>query len=437
MSAASQAKRMGGDDLEVVAVERGRWTSYSACGIPYWLGGEVDRREDLIARTPEQHRANGIDVRLGCEAVELDTAASVVTVRDAESGECTRLRYDEVLVATGSRPVRPNLPGIDGGGVFGVHTLDDGQRILAALASPRTPRCAAVVGGGYIGVEVAEALVRRGLAVTLVEQAAEPMSVLDPDLGRVVRAAMEEVGVRVRVGTAVTGFEVDGDGWVRGVGTVDGTVVADLVALGIGVQPEVDLAAAAGLPIGEHGGVRTDARMAVAPGVWAAGDCVEVRDRVLDRWVRVALGTHANKQGRVVGINVGGGDAAFGGVVGTAITRFDRLEAARTGALPAEARAAGLDVVTETVETTTHAGYLPDAEPMTVRMVAERGCGRVVGAQIVGGAGAAKRIDVCALAVWTRMSVAELAMSDLAYAPPYSSVWDPVQVAARALCAEV
>jgi len=437
MTAASQAKRMAGDALDVVAVERGRWTSYSACGIPYWIGGEVAQVHDLVARSPQQHRANGIDVRMGAEAVELDVPGQSVTVRDVESGSRMTLEYDEVLVATGARPIRPDLPGIDDAGILDVQTLDDGRRLLDALASGRRVRNAVVVGGGYIGVEMAEALLRRGLRVTLVEQAEEPLALLDADLGRRVRDGMEKAGVTVLRATAVTGFEAGADGWVRAVSTTAGQVDADVVVLGLGVQPEVALAEAAGLPIGDNDGLRTDPRMSVAPGVWAAGDCVEVRDRVFDRWVRVALGTHANKQGRVVGINVGGGQSQFPGVIGTAITRFCHLEAARTGAMVAEARDAGLDVVVETIETTTHAGYLPDAEPMTVRMLAEKGTGRLLGAQIVGGRGAAKRIDVCALALWAEMSVADLAMSDLAYAPPFSSVWDPVQVAARALCAVV
>jgi NADPH-dependent 2,4-dienoyl-CoA reductase/sulfur reductase-like enzyme len=433
-SAASQVKRAGGDDVDVVMVERGRWTSYSACGIPYWIAGDVDRPEDLVARSPEDHRANGIDVRVGSEAIKIDLDRSLVEVRGPD-GKSSELGFDQLMIATGATPVRPDLPGIDSRGIFGVQTLADGASIVEALsAKERPPVNAVVVGGGYIGIEMAEAMVRRGLHVTVLDQAPEPMSTLDPDMGRLVRRAMTGMGIDVQHGR-VDGFEADGTGQVRAV-LADGTEhEADIVILGLGVRPETSLAGSAGLPLGESGGIRTDSRMQVdgQPVVFAAGDCVESFDRVSKSWVHVALGTHANKQGRVAGINLAGGQATFPGIVRTAVSKVCDLEIARTGLREIDARRAGLSYEVATIGSTTRAGYYPGATLMTVKMLAETGSGRLLGAQIIGREGAAKRVDVCAMALWTEMTVHELMQTDLSYAPPFSPVWDPVQVAARVL----
>ncbi|SDU40151.1 FAD-dependent oxidoreductase [Jiangella alkaliphila] len=431
MSAASQALRTAkatGRDLDVIAVDRGHWTSYSACGIPYWVAGDVASADKLVARTPEQHRANGIDVRMVTEATAIDTDAGWVEVHDHAAGRLERLGYDQLIIATGATPVRPDVPGADAAGIHGVQTLDDGGAVLRHLARPLER--AVVVGAGYIGLEMAEAMVRRGLAVTVVDRGREPMNTLDPDLGTQVHAAMEAMGIDVVTSASVTAFET-GPGGVTAVVTDAGTFPADVVVLGTGVRPATDLARAAGLPLGPSGGLRTDDTQRVVDGVWSAGDCVETWDRVRGDWVHVPLGTHANKQGRVLGTNLGGGSARFPGIVGTALTKVCDLELARTGLTEGDAVDAGLDHVAVTIESTTRSGYFPGTKPITVKMVAERPTGRLLGAQIVGRDGSAKRIDVCAMALWTELTVGELAMTDLAYAPPFSSVWDPVQIAAR------
>ena len=436
MSAASQGKRLCGDRLEVIVLERGHWTSYSACGIPYWIAGDMPDAASLVARTPEQHRANGIDVRMRTEAVGIDLDARLVVAREVESGAEQRIGFDQLLVATGARPFRPAVPGIDSAGIYGVQTLDDGCRLLDGLrVDGRDCRQAVVVGAGYIGVEMAEAMLRRGMAVTLVDLAPQPLPRLDPDMGRLVAEAMKGIGIELVLSTPVDHFEHDSAGRVRAVVAGGRELACDLVVLGIGVRPEVSVADAAGLPLGSSGALRVEPTMAVPghDGVWAAGDCVESFDRVGRRWLHVPLGTHANKQGRVAGINLAGGAAAFPGVVGTAITKVCDLEAARTGLGEAEAQRAGLAYASATVETTTRAGYFPGTRPMTVKMLAEVDTGRLLGAQIVGREGSAKRIDTCAVALWNGMGVEDLMNTDLAYAPPFSSVWDPVQVAARAV----
>jgi len=431
-SAASVAKRTAGDALDVVMLERGHHVSYSACGIPYWLSGAVDGPDALVARTAAQHRANGIDVRLNTEATAIDVSRGCVETRQRD-GSTARVGFDALVVATGAEPRRPKLPGIDASGVLGVQTLEDGERMLDRIEQ-RRPRTAVVVGGGYIGVEMAEACLQRGMAVTLVDQLPEPMTTLDGHVGARVRRAMEDMGIQVRTGVAVSGFETDSAGELTAVATAEGTFPADIAVLGLGVRPLTELAERAGLPIGAFGGVRTDDTMRVEgfDDVYAAGDCVESWDRVSRSWVYVPLGTHANKQGRVAGLNVAGRRTRFPGVVRTAVSKVCGLEIARTGLRETDAEALGLRVVSVTIDSTTRAGYFPGTQEITVTMVAERDTGRLLGAQILGGQGSAKRIDTCAMALWSQLTVGELAMTDLAYAPPFSSVWDPVQVAARA-----
>jgi NADPH-dependent 2,4-dienoyl-CoA reductase/sulfur reductase-like enzyme len=427
MSAASQArKRRGPGELQIVAFERGDHTSYSSCGIPYWISGMVAGRDALITRDPATFRAaHAIDARTGTavESIDLDRR-EVVTDGGAREG------FDHLVYAAGAVPITPGwASGI--AGVFGVQTLGDGAAVRAWL-DDHAPRRAVVIGGGYIGVELAEALVRRGLAVTLVEKAAEPMTTVDPEMGGHVRAAMIDIGIDVRTGITVTGLDTTG-GTVSAVVTDDDVLPADIVVLGLGVRPNSALAEAAGLPLGDTGGVRTDLRMRVpgVDGVWAAGDCVETVHRVSGRPAHIPLGTHANKQGRVAGINLGGGYATFPGVIGTAVTKICSLEVARTGLSTAEAERAGLAVVATTVESTNRAGYYPGAEPMCVRLIAERRTGRLLGAQIVGRSEAAKRIDALAVAVWNGMTVEEMTGLDLGYAPPFAPVWDPILIAAR------
>ncbi|HUP86460.1 MAG TPA: FAD-dependent oxidoreductase [Acidimicrobiales bacterium] len=428
MAAASQARRRR-PDLEIVALEQGRWTSYSACGIPYLIGGEVLGIERLIVRAPKQFRDEfRIDVRLQHEAVAIDTANQQVTVRDHEHGGRTyTLGYDDLHIGTGAVPVRPDLPGIDGPNVHGVQNLEDADRLLGAVHAQRPTRVV-VVGGGYIGLEMAEAFLNRGAEVTVVTATNQPMSTLDEDMGALVADAMRKHGIRVVTNQRVDAFEPDA------VHTTSGeTLPADLVVLGTGVSPNTGLAVDAGIAVGHRGAIRVDRRQrsVSTPNVWAAGDCCESFHRVTGQFVHVALGTVANKQGRVAGINLGGGYATFPGVVGTAITKLCALEVARTGVTEKEAVAAGFEYVAVTIDSTTRAGYYPGAQPMKVKLLAERHSGRVLGAQIVGNEGSAKRIDVIATAITAGMTAEDMTALDLAYAPPFSPVWDPVLIAAR------
>ncbi len=384
MSAATNARRLR-PDLEIVAFERGTRTSYSACGIPYHVAGDIEDIDALVVRTPREFReAHRIDARTEHEVVEIDPDRRQVEVRDLARERSFRIGFDHLVVATGARPIRPDLPGIDGEGIFGVHNLTDAERLMAYADRVRCQRVV-VVGGGYIGLEMAEAFVMWGAEVTLVDGSHQLMRTLDADMAELVTKAIQRLSIDVRIGVTITAFE---PGVVV---TSDGRLDADLVVLAMGVEPESTLAEAAGLELGVRGSIHVDRRQQTAlPGVYASGDCAESFHLVSRRPVHVALGTVANRQGRVVGINIGGGYATFPGVVGTAITRVCGTEVARTGLTELEAERAGFEFTATTIEATTQAGYLPTAEPMTVKIVVETGTGRVLGGQIVGGAGSGR-----------------------------------------------
>ncbi len=433
MTVASALRRKLPKDHEVVVLERGSWTSYSACGIPYWISGEVESADDLVARSVERHLANGIDVRMGVEAVGIDPAARTVSIRGGD-----HLPYDRLVIATGAEPVRPDLPGIEGDGIYGVQTLDDGQALIDGLA--KKPDKVMVVGSGYVGLEIAEACVARGFDTTVIDRSKAPLSIIEPHLGEQVAAAMRKHGIRLLADTAVTGFRLDATGRVSAVDTKDESIEADLVVLGLGVTARSALAAEAGLPLGTKGGIVVDEHQRVTgfDDIWAAGDCVVTKDRVTGDLIHVPLGTHANKQGLVAADSILAEvesrrpSISFPGIVRTAITKFCALEVSRTGLGERQARDAGFDPVSVSIETTNFAGYMPDPEMMTVVMIADRSTRRLLGAQIVGGEDSALRIDVAATALAAEMTVDDIVMLDLAYAPPFSSVWSPIQVAARA-----
>ncbi|MGI9585651.1 MAG: FAD-dependent oxidoreductase [Acidimicrobiia bacterium] len=428
MTAASQARRRN-RDLEVVAFERTGFASYSACGEPYYIAGEVDSLDQLIARTPDQFARAGIEVRLHSEVVSIDTERSVVSVRSTGSGEISEAGYDQLLVATGARSA---VPPIDGVGLDGVHmlrTLDDAEALRTVADAGRGS--IVIVGGGYIGVEVAEAFGTQGWNVTVLEALPSLMSrTVDEDLGAGITEAMEATGVRVLTDKVCESIE--GDGHVSSVSVAGEQIPADVVVLATGAHPVVELAEAAGIELGPTGAIAVDDRQRTnIDCVWSAGDCAEARHRVTGEMVNLQLGTVANKTGRVAGINIAGGDATFPGVLGTAVTRFHDLEVAVTGVRLEHAAAAGIDAVDATVSGVTASHYMPETSKMTIRITAERGTSRVLGAQIIGGPGAGKRIDVLATAIWQGMSASDLEWVDLAYAPPFSSVWDTVAIAAR------
>jgi NADPH-dependent 2,4-dienoyl-CoA reductase/sulfur reductase-like enzyme len=430
MSAASEARRVD-PNLEIVAYDRGGYASYSQCGMPYLLGGVVKDRERLIARSVEEFERRGIEARLGHEVTEIDAGRRVVRVL-GEGGE-TEEPYDRLLISTGASPVTPPVPGLDLDGVFHLDVMEDAIAIQSYIREHR-PERAVIVGGGYIGLEMAENLRRLGLRVSVIERGDQLFPSVDVEIGAPLDEELDRHGVDLSLCGSVLSACEGRHGRVVDVQTDEESVPADLVILATGVKPNVELARAAGVSCGPTGAVAVDDRMLTdVPGVFAAGDCAEHRHRLLDSPAWVPLGTTANKQGRVAGRNAAGGDARFAGIVGTAIARVFDVQVGRTGLSEREARAADISCVSTTLDSRDRAGYMPDASPLTIKLVADSETGRLLGGQAVGRSGVDKRIDVLATALYAGLTVEDLTRLDLEYAPPFNGVWDPIQVAATSL----
>lgn len=435
MSAAHQALRTArrtGRELAITVLDKGTHTSYSACGIPYLMAGDVDSADDLVARSADAHRESGIDLRMSTEVVAADLAARTVTTSDGEVVE-----WDELVIATGAPAVVPDWAlrpdGTPYDGVGAVKTLDDAAEWISRFEGAPAGAHVVVVGAGYVGVEVAEAALRKGFGVTVLTRT-RGMSVLEEEMSERVNVGLVEAGVEMVLGAEVTGLELDGDR-VTGVHWDGGTRDADLVVVAIGVRPATEFLVGTGLEMSAGGALRPDPHGRVADHVWAAGDCCEVRRRLDDAWVFRPLGTHANKHGRALGDSLAGGSLAFDGMTDTSITRFSygdvHLEIARTGLSRVEAEAAGHDPVALLTEGSTASGYMPEAEPIALWVMADRTTRRLLGVQVVGGHGAGKRIDAAAAVLWAGGTVDDLAWMDLAYAPPFATAWEVLQVAAR------
>lgn len=434
MTAASRAKRLR-PDLSITIIEAGRYISYSICGLPYCLAGLVHDFKDLIYFTPESLRnERGIEARVEARAVEILPARRAVVVEDQRTGKRETVRYDKLLVATGYRPLTPPIHGIEARGVFTASNISDGEAIAAWLDSAGA-RQAVLVGGGYVGLEMAEALSRRGLSVTVVEKAGALFSSVDPDLSELLQAELESNGVRVMTRRAVARILTRTNGSVEAV-ELSGTaqrLEADLVFVDVGVSPQVELARAAGIHLGPSGAIAVSEHMETnVPAIYAAGNCAEAIHRVTGRAVFIPLGTVAAKQGRVAGENMAGRRSRFQGAVGTAAVKVFGLTAARTGLSTEEARREGYAVLSACVAGGFRASYFGKEAPATVKVLVDSRSRRLLGAQIVGSEMAAARIDLLATAASAGLTVDEAAQLDLAYAPPVGALWDPVLVAMNA-----
>lgn len=436
MSAASKIKREL-PDAETLVFERGPYISYSACGMPYWLAGVIESDRKLIILTPERARERrGIDVRIGHEVTAIDPAAKTVTVRRQESGETLTQPYEKLLIATGASAQRPPIPGLDLPGVFTLRAIPDAQRIYRHIEQTQ-PQRAVIIGGGYIGLEMAEALHERGLSVTVVEMLPQLMPNFDAELVEEVTAHLAEHGVQVHTGERVAAITQQ-DGHLTIQLASDTSLPADLVLVSTGVRPNSELAKAAGLKLGKSGAIWVDAQMRTSdPHIYAAGDCVEHYHIVLGENAWIPLATSANKGGRIAGDNMSGQQSSFPGIAGTAVVKVFDYTMSVTGVTERQAitsgkwGAQGEEVGSTVVTAWEKAGYWPGAEKIKVKLVYQKSDGRILGGQIVGKAGVNKRIDIIATALSARMTVETLGMLDLSYAPPYSPTYDPVQVCAN------
>ncbi len=384
-----------------------------------------------MARSPEtfQKRYN-IDVRLGLQVISVDAGSKTVQVLDRESGAKLTQPYDQLLLATGAHAVQP-FPEADGlDNLFIVKSLASGIALKRYMDTKQIRR-AVVVGGGYIGLELAEALVMRGIQVTMLQRSAHIMHAFDPSMAKRIAEGVQRHGVTLLTGAEVKGFEVT-DNKAQAVVTSEQSIPADLFLLGMGVVPNTELAESAGIQLGPANSIEVNERMQTSvPDIWAAGDCCQALHLVSGKPVYIPLGTTANKQGRTAGINLGGGDVTFPGVLGTAITKFQDTECACTGLNTRTLETLGIDFVGSEIDARTLPGYYPGSAPLSVKLLADKTTARILGGQIVGGPGSAKRIDTLVMALHAGFTLEDMLNLDLSYAPPFATVWDPIVIAAR------
>ncbi|MGE5326760.1 MAG: FAD-dependent oxidoreductase [Deltaproteobacteria bacterium] len=435
LAAASRARRVN-PRVEILVFEKGPDISYSACGLPHLVAGLVSDAEALRVYSPEFFQARrNIQVLTGREVTEISVGRRRISVAVRGAG-LEEVHYDRLVISTGAEPARPAIPGLDLRGVYHVNDLQATLALKKDLDSSR-PRKAAIIGAGYIGLEMAEALSARGLNVTIFERSKELFEAVDEDIAAPIEKELESHGVRVLKGSPITAIAGDREKRVRRVAWDGGETEMDCIVLATGVRPRVKLAEDAGIRLGPTGAIAVNEFMETnESAVYAAGDCAEATHLVTGRPIYFPLGTTANKQGRVAGENAAGGRARFAGIVGTAVVKVFSLEIARTGLSVQQAREAGLSARAATVRTASHARYLGGKE-IVLKMVADKSSGRFLGAQMVGVHGVAKRIDVLATALHARMTVEQVAALDLSYAPPFSTVWDPVLIAAQEMLREL
>lgn len=436
MSAASKVRREN-SDYEIVVLEKSGFTSYSACGIPYFISGKVGTYEELIIRSPEEFiQKYKIDVRIFHEVIEVDSMNNKVLVRNLTDKTQFWETYDQLLIATGGKSFCPEVENREAEGIFGVQSLKGGIK-LDTFIKKNKPKTAVIVGGGYIGLEMAEALIIKGLKVTLINREPEIMNTLDADMGKIVNDVMTKLGVKIYVNEELSYFEVKGNK-VASVVTNKKTIKTDMVILGMGTSPNTAFLHSSKINLTEKGAIKVNREQRTnIKNIWAAGDCAMTYNLVSKKPFYIALGTVANKTGLVAGSNIVGQKARFPGVVATAVCKICVYEVARTGLLEKELEALKISYVQTIIKTKSRAHYYPDAKDIYVKLLAEKGTGKLLGGQIIGEEGAAKRIDVLATALTNKLTLQNIIDLDLSYAPPFSPVWDPVQTAARKLINEI
>jgi NADPH-dependent 2,4-dienoyl-CoA reductase/sulfur reductase-like enzyme/rhodanese-related sulfurtransferase len=427
-SAAAKARRCG-EEVEIIMYEKGPDISYANCGLPYYLSGVIQRREDLLITTSQFfHRRFRVDARTRREVVRIDREKKIVIAKDLDTDQMEEESYDRLILAPGSHAIMPPVPGIDLPFVFTLKTLEDTDRIFTYLQNEK-PRRAVVVGGGLIGVEAIENLALKGIETTAVELAPQLLTFLDWEMAERVRFHMLHKGISICLSEGLQSVEeYNGQGLVR---TDKGREIpADLVLIAVGIRPNVDLAQDAGLELGVTGGIKVNEFMQTSdPDIFAAGDCIETTNLVTGKPTLTPMGSAANKEGRAAGANALGRRIAVKGFTGTIIVKVFDLTVAKSGLSEREAMAEGCSPLALYVQPGHHAGYYPGSKPLSIKTVTERDSGRLLGAQVIGEEGVDKRIDVFATAIYHQMSLEDLLQLDLAYAPPYSAARDPVIIA--------
>lgn len=427
-TAAARIRRLD-ENADIKIFEKSGYISYANCGLPYYIGGEISDREELTLQTPESFNARfQVDVKVRHEVVAINPDRKTVTVRNLSGGEVFEEKYDKLVLSMGAKPIRPNLPGIDDERIFTVRNVEDTFRIKDYIDATK-PERAVVIGGGFIGIEMAENLRRLGTEVTLVEAAPQLMAPFDGDMAAFIHAEVRAAGVKLVLGGMVDGFESNGKS--LGVRLKDGvTISCDMAVLAIGVAPDTALAKDAGFELGIKGSIVVNERMETSVSdVYAVGDAVQIKNFVTGKPALISLAGPANKQARIAADNICEKDSRYNGAQGSSVIKVFRLTAAATGINERTAKSEGIDADKVILSPMNHAGYYPGGKIMTMKVVFEKGTYRLLGAQIVGFDGVDKRIDVLATAIRAGMKVTDLTELDLAYAPPYSSAKDPVNMA--------
>ena len=427
-TAAARIRRLD-EKAEIVVFERSGYISYANCGLPYYIGGVIEDPEDLTLQTPESFFSRfRIHMKVRHEVTAIHPDRKIVSVKNLETGEEFEESYDKLLLSPGAKPVWPNLPGMDSDRLFTLRTVEDTFRIKEFVEQNK-PKSAVMVGGGFIGLEVAENLRELGMDVTIVQRPKQLMNPFDADMASFIHSEVRKHGVKLMLGYGVEGFE-EKDGGVDVLLKDRKAIHTDMVVLAIGVAPESALARDAGLALGIKGSILVNDRMETSnPDIYAVGDAVQVKHYVTGGAALIALAGPANKQGRIAADNICGGDSRYLGSQGSSVIKVFDMTAATTGINETSARKAGLGVDTVILSPMSHAGYYPGGKLMTMKVVFEKETYRLLGAQIVGYDGVDKRIDVLATAIHAGMKATELKDLDLAYAPPYSSAKDPVNMA--------
>ena len=427
-TAAAKAKRVN-PGLQVDMFEKGDRVSYGACGLPYYIGGEIESEEKLIIRTPRQFESQGIRVHLGAEVMDIDADAREILVYNRQTGREERYSFDSLVIATGALPVKPPIPGTGLEGVYTLRSFDDGVKIKRELESRRIRR-AVIVGGGFIGIEMAEAFSNWDVDVMILKESRGIFRDFGEETSKIVKACLTKHGIIIQEGCEVEA--VLGTGRVEAVLVNGERVETDLVLISKGVRPNVSLASQAGIVLGPYGGISTNERVETSiKGIFACGDCAETRHLLTGEPYYQPLGTTANKLGRVAGTNAAGGNAYFKGVLGTTMIKVFELGVARTGLTEAELDSRGVAYETTVIAARDRAHYYPGGGRFTVRLIWDINTGRLLGGSMVGPGPSVLRIDALAIAIYDGMVVDDLARQDLAYSPPYSPVWDPLLIAAN------
>ncbi len=437
-TAAARLRRLD-ESAEIVIIERTGYVSYANCGLPYYIGDVIADRSQLTLQTPESFRRHfDIDVRVEHEVLSIDRNSKTVSIRRLSDGSVYEESYDKLILSPGAKAVVPDLPGVGSSRMFTLRTVEDAFAIHSFLER-EDARSALIMGGGFIGLEMAENLRSRGLEVTVVQRSNHVMPVLDDDMAAILHNHMREAGIKLMLDTHINGFEerVDESGRTIIVATTEEGPVfeADMALISIGVSPDSTLAADAGLELGMRGSIKVDSHMRTSdPCIYAVGDAVEVRHSVSGNRALIALAGPANKQGRIAAEEICGIECAFNGSQGSSVMKMFDLTAAATGLNCKTADAAGYDFDYVVISSPSRATYYPGTTNMTIKVIFETRSGRLLGAQIVGFEGVDKRIDVIATAIHANMTAYDLTELDLAYAPPYSSAKDPVNMAGFAIC---